>query len=257
MDFYLCNENHQGYYEIFKKQGQISTEISREVNHVFVGKMARFSHNSPIEHRTLRRRSAPRGVSHDLLLEGAYQAAEPLWTTLPSISPRQDELLSGGVHRGWLSGSYFPFFCQETKNMKSEVRKAYEKRWREENRERVNQSAREYYAKNIETKKEKNQLYRLSHRQEEKDRQRKNHLRRKYGITEIDYLALLVDQDYQCKICGSKTPGGRGKYFHVDHHHDDGDIRGLLCSRCNHVIGLIEENVDIALGIINYIDPPP
>jgi hypothetical protein len=59
-------------------------------------------------------------------------------------------------------------------------------------------------------------------------------LRDRYGIDQQEYDRMFIEQDGKCKGCGTTKPGpGRIKYFHVDHDHTSGKIRGLLCSDCN------------------------
>lgn len=77
---------------------------------------------------------------------------------------------------------------------------------------------------------------------------RKARLKTKYGITIEDYDRILQTQG-GCAICGTKTPGGRGR-FHVDHDHITGKIRGLLCSGCNTKLGWYERNKG---GITKYL----
>ena len=60
---------------------------------------------------------------------------------------------------------------------------------------------------------------------------------RRYGITLDDYNALLKKQGGTCAIC--KTAPTRKKLF-IDHDHKDGRVRGLLCSRCNLLLGYHE-----------------
>lgn len=56
-------------------------------------------------------------------------------------------------------------------------------------------------------------------------------LRLEYGMTWDEYELLLACQDYRCAICKGKP---RKWMLAVDHDHKTGEIRGLLCSRCNH-----------------------
>jgi Recombination endonuclease VII len=58
------------------------------------------------------------------------------------------------------------------------------------------------------------------------------HLLRKYGITEDQYSILLFAQDGHCALCTRRTENS-GKNLSVDHNHKTGEIRGLLCYRCN------------------------
>lgn len=55
----------------------------------------------------------------------------------------------------------------------------------------------------------------------------------KYGITVEQYKKMLGAQDSQCAICNVRTAGGNSSRFKVDHCHDSGLIRGLLCDDCN------------------------
>lgn len=56
------------------------------------------------------------------------------------------------------------------------------------------------------------------------------HLRTTYGITIKDYDKILASQKGKCAICR----GGTSKrHFAVDHNHKNGNVRGLLCARCN------------------------
>ena len=56
--------------------------------------------------------------------------------------------------------------------------------------------------------------------------------KREYGITLEDYDLMLIEQEGKCAVCGSDDPKGKGR-FHVDHDHDTGKVRGLLCHYCN------------------------
>jgi hypothetical protein len=86
-------------------------------------------------------------------------------------------------------------------------------------------------------------------------RQKKNfHLKYRYGITIEDYEKTLKEQNNQCAICKTTTPGGRGTYFHVDHNHLTGQIRGLLCHHCNIFLGSAQENVGTLKASIEYLN---
>jgi len=63
-------------------------------------------------------------------------------------------------------------------------------------------------------------------------------LKVRYGLTLEDYDRMLEDQDGKCAICGDIEPSGRR--LAVDHDHHTGNIRGLLCLRCNTRLGFWE-----------------
>ncbi len=75
----------------------------------------------------------------------------------------------------------------------------------------------------------------------------------KYGITQEEYLKLLVDQDFKCGICGTKEPGGRHNNWHIDHNHKTGKIRGLLCWLCNSGLGKFKDDISIMKKAVKWL----
>jgi len=73
---------------------------------------------------------------------------------------------------------------------------------------------------------------------------------RRYGISYIEYNNLLIKQDYKCAICKTKE---LNKNLSVDHNHNSGKIRGLLCNGCNTGIGLLKDNINNLESAINYL----
>jgi Recombination endonuclease VII len=73
-----------------------------------------------------------------------------------------------------------------------------------------------------------------------------------YGLTPADYDAMLEAQSGACAIC-RKPFIGNGQ---VDHCHDTGHVRGLLCSHCNLGIGNLRHSVEIMKAAIDYLQPP-
>jgi DNA-directed RNA polymerase subunit RPC12/RpoP len=81
------------------------------------------------------------------------------------------------------------------------------------------------------------------------------YLQRVYGITEKQYQSLLEKQGGGCAICG-KTPEEEGKALAVDHVHirgGGGEVRGVLCSYCNHRIVGRHKDPDLLLRVSKYI----
>jgi hypothetical protein len=70
-------------------------------------------------------------------------------------------------------------------------------------------------------------------------------LKQKYGITLDDYDELIEKQGGKCAICGTDKPNGHHKRFVVDHNHETGEVRGLLCNNCNSALGYFQDNPDI------------
>ena len=72
----------------------------------------------------------------------------------------------------------------------------------------------------------------------------------KYGITRKQWEDMAHAQGYCCAICKTKQPKKR---MAVDHCHDTGKVRGLLCSSCNMALGMIKDNILIAESLIRYL----
>jgi len=85
------------------------------------------------------------------------------------------------------------------------------------------------------------------------------------GLTLESYNSLLEAQNGGCGVCGSKSAGFNRKNFAIDHDHSccDGQvtcgkcIRGLLCIRCNLVLGAVEDSTELLQQMINYLAPTP
>ena len=87
-----------------------------------------------------------------------------------------------------------------------------------------------------------------------KELTRKSELKRKYGISEEEYEAILESQGGCCAGCGTKTPTGKWGVFAVDHCHDTGVVRGLLCNECNRGIGLLKDDPHLLRILANYLE---
>jgi len=83
------------------------------------------------------------------------------------------------------------------------------------------------------------------------DKTRDSYLKRKYGITLANYNKMLIEQNYVCKVCHNKNNINHRLY--VDHHHESGVVRGLLCHKCNLIIGMCNEEPGRLLKIVEFI----
>lgn len=108
-------------------------------------------------------------------------------------------------------------------------------RWVEANRDRWNETQRRRRA-----------------RPEVKARERGAYLLRKYGITLEEYDVLFERQGGVCAICGALPTEGIS--LHVDHVHETGKIRGLLCFRCNNALGDFGDDAQVLRQAIRYLD---
>jgi hypothetical protein len=76
----------------------------------------------------------------------------------------------------------------------------------------------------------------LNARPEAKRRSRAGWLKRKYKLSEQDWLYLFSIQQGACAICRSPSPGSK-RGWHTDHDHRTGKVRGILCHPCNMMLG--------------------
>jgi hypothetical protein len=77
-------------------------------------------------------------------------------------------------------------------------------------------------------------------------------LKRKYGITIAEYDRMFEEQNGVCAICGEPRPEERT--LHIDHDHQTGVIRGLLCFRCNNALGDFREEYELFQRAADYLD---
>lgn len=84
-----------------------------------------------------------------------------------------------------------------------------------------------------------------------KESNRRQHMRRNYGITIDEYEELERKQGGLCAICG----GGEviGRRLAVDHCHKSGKVRGLLCQACNTALGKFKDSPELLANAIKYL----
>ncbi len=81
----------------------------------------------------------------------------------------------------------------------------------------------------------------------------------KFGLSEAGYRSLSMKQNNVCAICNKPETAkihGNVKSLAVDHCHSTGRIRGLLCSKCNTAMGLLEDDPSIIRKMIAYLEIP-
>lgn len=69
--------------------------------------------------------------------------------------------------------------------------------------------------------------------------EREKNLKSNYGISIDDFDRLLASQDGRCAICETPNPQ---RFWHIDHDHSTGEIRGILCNLCNVGLGAFKDN---------------
>lgn len=149
----------------------------------------------------------------------------------------------------------------------------YQKQWYQNNRQKVLQQSNDYYYNNIEKIKVRQKKYNRKWYYENREcviqrvkdcnnsfSENYRHnilLNNNYGITRNDYDEILERQKGVCAICGSNTSGSeRYKNFCVDHNHVTGEIRGLLCQKCNIGLGNFKDSIELLEEAIKYLKNP-
>jgi hypothetical protein len=80
---------------------------------------------------------------------------------------------------------------------------------------------------------------------------------RTFGITAVEFDAMLAAQGGRCAICRTDKPGGTGGW-HLDHDHafdkhDRNGHRGVLCSGCNRALGYFRDDVQTLQNAFDYL----
>ena len=78
-------------------------------------------------------------------------------------------------------------------------------------------------------------------------------LQLKFGITLSEYIDMKDSQGYRCAICGIHEEYC-DKQLAVDHCHTTGNVRGLLCQKCNTGLGQFKDNVEFLKKAIDYLE---
>jgi hypothetical protein len=90
-----------------------------------------------------------------------------------------------------------------------------------------------------------------------REKQRHYSLKRYYGLSLIDYAEMYRRQDGKCAICNlpetNKDRHGNVRVLAVDHCHETGSVRELLCYACNSMLGQAKDNIEVLLAGANYL----
>lgn len=89
------------------------------------------------------------------------------------------------------------------------------------------------------------------------DKVRASRLKCKHNISLELYQTKLQNQNGLCAICNKASTraanSGTIRSLCLDHCHITGNIRGLLCDSCNTAVGLLNDNIDVAVNLVNYL----
>ncbi len=111
-----------------------------------------------------------------------------------------------------------------------------------------NKKSREHYWNNIEANREYHRLYKLRN----KEKRQKWILKDLYNLPIEKYNDMFIEQGGRCAICGKHQVEFKKKLC-VDHNHETGKIRGLLCNKCNSLLGYAGESPDVLHNAVKYL----
>jgi hypothetical protein len=71
-----------------------------------------------------------------------------------------------------------------------------------------------------------------------------------FSLTPEDEVLILARQGGGCGVCGGES---QRAYYDLDHCHETGTVRGLLCGRCNKGLGLLGDNEEAVMRALEYL----
>jgi hypothetical protein len=119
--------------------------------------------------------------------------------------------------------------------------RAYQKKWREANREYLNAYNRAKYAKDPS---KKNAYH----------KEKAYFLKKFYGITKEDRDRIIAEQGGNCPGCTEFLDLSLPRQVQVDHCHSTDKVRGVLCFGCNSAIGRVKDNIETLKRLIVYLE---
>jgi len=108
---------------------------------------------------------------------------------------------------------------------------------------------KEYYYENREDEIQKRGEFRKNN----VDMHRGHKYRQLYGITLEQFEEMRTLQNCSCAICGKHESQNKNKKLFVDHDHDTGNVRELLCHGCNTGIGLLQDDIELLQKALDYL----
>ena len=132
----------------------------------------------------------------------------------------------------------------------AEARCEYNRRYREKNREKLRKQRLAWEEKNREAMKKYQREYRAARREVLNAKKRLE----PYDLTQAELDTMLAVQGGTCAIC-DLPPSGKGPnaVLHIDHDHETGKVRGLLCQACNRGLGFFRDDPGRLIDAADYL----
>lgn len=135
---------------------------------------------------------------------------------------------------------------EEAKRRDKEQKKA----WKKANPEKIRQERLARYWRNRDKVRAKMRVIEATPEYKQKAHARR--IKREFGLTPEQYTSKLTEQNGVCTIC--HRPCATHRQLSVDHNHQTGQVRGLLCVKCNTMLGVADDSVERLLNAVQYLD---
>ena len=112
---------------------------------------------------------------------------------------------------------------------------------------------REHYLKNKEKEHALHKEYVENNKEKVSSYKREHHFMKKYGITLVQFDAMRIAQNFRCALCNKHEVETPRKCLCVDHCHESGKVRKLLCESCNQALGLFYDNPEVLEKAAKYL----
>lgn len=133
-----------------------------------------------------------------------------------------------------------------------EAYNTYMREWTQKNKDRLNTERRDKLQNNLEYAAKIRAIDRKRHK-DNPDRTRNQNIKTIYGITLDDYHKMYENQSGKCAICNDEKPDYGKNGLVIDHCHNKGHIRELLCSKCNKGLGHFNDDVNRLTNAMEYL----
>ena len=137
------------------------------------------------------------------------------------------------------------------KECDKDIRKRYRDKDIKENPEKRKKRASEWHKNNKDAISERHRVYYQMKKNKDSFRNRK--YLKLYNISIDDYNDMFIHQSGKCVICGVHQ-SELNRRLHVDHCHETGKVRGLLCGKCNRGLGLFCDNTQLVSNALKYLE---
>ncbi len=125
-----------------------------------------------------------------------------------------------------------------------------DKKYRKDNAEAISIRRRKSWQDNIEINKERQRVY----YENNKEKIQQSAKEKKYNLPWHVIEKMIEDQNYLCAICFKDFRKSEQKFpINIDHCHLSNKVRGILCSKCNLGIGHFEDSIDMLENAIRYL----